>query len=225
MLASDLNNPEFVNPTNPDDALQVEFYDYESIDDWKTQEKNDGTIYRKPKCPFIRINTPGNVLNIIERPADARDVKRFPRQWMFYQIQTGALASGDNLPGYKIADWHELDHTTQEKLRYLGFVTVEQLAMATDSQIQAVGMGADGMRIRARKFVQERNRAEVNGAVAERDEKIAEQGKQIAMLAEKLDQALSFLAQQAERPAEPKQKRAYTKKQKEAPSSDQQVQA
>jgi len=219
MLASDDNNPAFMNPINPDDLMQVEFFDYAAEDTWKTQEKNDGTIYRKAECPFVRINKPGDVLNIIERPADGRDIKRFPRQWMYYQMQTGQIADGMNVPGFQIESWDELDHATKHKLRFLRFVTVEQLAGATDSQLQAIGMGADGLRIRARKALQARNRVEIDSAVAERDAKIAAQGEQIAELSGKLEQVLTALAAQAEHPGEERQKRPYNRKSQEQPEA------
>lgn len=191
MLASDDNNPEFSNPKDPDSLLHVEFYDYKALDDWETREK--GTkIYRK-ECPFIRIQVPGNNLNIIERPADGRDVLRFPKQWLYYQMQTGKIADGADVPGWKIDEWDELDHATKHKLKFLRFVTVEQLAGATDAQIQGIGMGADGIRVRARQALQARNRKDVDSAVAERDATIKAQGEQLAAMQKQMAEMMALM--------------------------------
>ena len=76
MLASDLNNPEFSNPMNPDTVVHAEFYDHAALDTWATQEK--GIKVYKPECPFIRISIPGNDKSIVERPADGSDGSREP---------------------------------------------------------------------------------------------------------------------------------------------------
>jgi hypothetical protein len=193
LLASDDQNPEFVNPKNPDDALHVEFFDYAALDDWETQKM--GTKIYKKECPFVRMQIPGNNLNIIERPADGRDVNRFPRQWMYYQMQTGKIADGSSVPGWQIDEWNGIELETKRKLKFLRFATVEQLAGATDSQIQAIGMGADGLRIQARKALRERNRRDVDSAVAERDVKIKEQGEQITAMQAQMAEMMELMRQ------------------------------
>lgn len=202
MLASDLNNPNFVNPTNPDDALQVEFYDFAAPDDWGTRENYEKGIPEKKfrkECPFVRISIPGNNLNVVERAADGRDINRFPKQWLFYQMQTGKIADGQNVPGWQIDEWAELDHTTKHKLKFLRFVTVEQLAGATDSQIQQIGMGAEGLRIRAREALKLRQRSEIDAAVKERDTRLVESESKMAAMQTQMTEMMELMQAQNQR--------------------------
>lgn len=205
MLASDLNNPQFANPTNPDDALQVEFYDFAAPDDWGTRENYEKGIPEKKfrkECPFIRISIPGNNLNVVERAADGRDILRFPKHWLFYQMQTGKIADGQSVPGWQIDEWGDLDASTKHKLKFLRFVTVEQLAGATDSQIQQIGMGAEGLRVRARDALKLRQRSEIDAAVKERDARLVESETQMTEMKVQMAEMMALLQAQNARLAE-----------------------
>ena len=63
MLDSDVNNA--------DSMLDVRFYDRQGSD-----------------VPFVRIQVPGNVLNIRDRPATEADKMKFSRQWIHYQMNS-----------------------------------------------------------------------------------------------------------------------------------------
>lgn len=191
MLASDLNNKDFSNPSNPDDLLQVEFYDHAALDTWKTQKTGIKTYAKE--CPFIRIAIPGNDKTRIERPADGRDVKRFPRQWMHYQMMTGKIANAENVPGWQLEDWSDLGEEQVRNLKFLRFYTVEQLAGANDVQIQGIGMGGLALRERAKKALAEKNAKVVNDAVAERD-------KEISALKEQMQQLMAMVQGKEEAP-------------------------
>lgn len=171
MLASDLNNPEFIGPKNPDDILHIEFYDHAALDTWKTQQT--GIKSYKDSCPFIRIAIPGNPNLTVERPADGKDTKRWPRQWLFFQMQTGKIANAENVPGWQLDQWAELGEEQVRQLKFLRFYTVEQIAGANDAQIQGIGMGGQGLREKAKRALAERNGAAVSEEVKARDEKIA----------------------------------------------------
>lgn len=171
MLASDLSNPEFVGAKNPDDILHIEFYDHAALDTWKTQ--TTGIKSYKDECPFIRIAIPGNPNLTVERPADGKDTRRWPRQWLFYQMQTGKIANAENVPGWQLEQWDELGEEQVRQLKFLRFYTVEQIAGANDAQIQGIGMGGQGLREKAKRALHERNGAAVSEEVKARDEKIA----------------------------------------------------
>jgi len=171
MLASDLDNPEFLGPKNPDEVLHVEFYDHAALDTWKTNDT--GIKSYKESCPYVRISIPGNPHSMIERAADGRDTLRFPRQWLHFQMQTGKIANAENVPGWQIDQWPELDGEQVRNLKHLRFYTVEQIAGANDAQIQGIGMGGNGLREKAKRAIAERNGAMVNQEVKARDEKIA----------------------------------------------------
>ena len=64
-LDSDINNA--------DAQLHVEFY-----------TKDDGANQGKP---YVRIMAPGDKTNIIDQPMRDDHKERFPRQWLYYQMQ------------------------------------------------------------------------------------------------------------------------------------------
>lgn len=202
-LASDLDNKEFVGAQNPDDMLSVEFYDYAALDSWKTNET--GIKAYKTECPYVRISVPGNPHSLIERPADGRDTKRFPRQWLHFQMQTGKIANAENVPGWQIDQWPELEAEQVRNLKHLRFYTVEQIAGANDAQIQGIGIGGMGLREKAKRAVADRNGAAVSQEVKARDEKIAD-------LEAKMERLMAML----ERPAAEPAKRGRKPKETEA---------
>lgn len=203
MIASDLNNPEFSGAINPETMLHVEFYNHAALDTWETEKTGIKTYLKE--CPFIRIAIPGNDKTVIERPADTRDTNRFPMQWLRFQMATGMIANAENVPGWQIEDWSELNGEQVRQLKFLRFYTVEQLAGANDVQIQSIGMGGLGLREKARKSLAEKNASAVNSAVAERDQKIAE-------LETKLNLVLAMIEQPDESSETEAPKRKYTRK-------------
>ncbi len=204
MLASDLNNPEFIGPVNPDDMLSVEFYDYEELD--THTYKTTGEKKYKAICPFVRISIPGNKDTIIERPAEGRDAVKWPRQWARYQMETGRAANPSDVPGWPIEEWLELVEDEKRMLKHLRFYTVEQVAGASLSQIQVIGMGGQGLVQRAKKAIQERNGAKVNEEVARRDAEIAELKDNMARLMAMMTAQTE--AQEPRKPGRPKQTEA-----------------
>ena len=60
---------------NADEQLQVEFYLAKEVD-----PKWDGK-------PFVRINIPGDKTTIIEQPMTEDHKKRFPRQYLYFQMK------------------------------------------------------------------------------------------------------------------------------------------
>lgn len=207
MLASDLNNPEFTGAQNPDSLVQVEFYNYAALDTWKTNET--GIKSYKDECPYIRISIPGNQNSIIERPATGSDTKRWPRQWLVFQMQTGMIANAENVPGWQLDEWSELGQEQVRQLKFLRFYTVEQIAGASDAQIQGIGMGGQGLREKAKRALAEKNGAAVNQEVKARDEKIEALAAENAEIKEKLNRVLEMMsagqAEPARRGRKPKQ--------------------
>lgn len=178
-LASDLDNPEFAGARNPNEMLAVEFYDHAALDKWET-EKTGIKTYRT-ECPFVRISIPGNGLSTVERPAEVGDTKRFPREWLVYQMSKGGLGN-DASAGWKLQEWEEMNPEQVRQLNYLRFFTVEQLAAANDVQIQGIGMGGQGLREKAKAALAARNSKSANDEVAKRDAEIAELKEQMAQL-------------------------------------------
>ena len=173
MLASDLNNPEFTNPSNPDSQLFVDFFWHEP--EGSAPEPASVPQGRLPKMPYIRIMAPGNDKSVIETPVREDHKARWPQKWLAWQMREGLIegASAD-VPGWKLTEWDALNEQQRRELEYLRFTTVEQLAGASDAQLQRLGMGGIGLRLKAREAVKNRNEAEIRKATQAQANEIAE---------------------------------------------------
>jgi hypothetical protein len=72
-----------------------------------------------------------------------------------------------------------------EEMQILKFQTVEQIATASDSQLQRVGMGATGLRERARNYISSVNRKESSSELEETKKQLATLTAQMSSLMEK----------------------------------------
>lgn len=162
-LDSDINNA--------DAQLYVEFYTRDS-------GPNEGKTY-------VRIQAPGDKTNILEQPLRDDHKERFPRQWLHYQIQQNEGAASQI--GTPLSQWHkdtpeDINRDQIAELNILKFVTVEQLALASDAQLQRIGMGGVGLRERARQYLNRKNRSEANAELDETKKQLAELQAQMASL-------------------------------------------
>lgn len=137
--------------SNADAQLHVEFYEHDKEGPWKGK-------------PFVRIVVPGDKTNVIDQPARDDHKRRFQRQWLFFQMKN----SEGQVIGTPMSVWHqerpeELTDGQLQELVILKFQTVEQIATASDNQIMRLGMGAAGLRERARSFLSSKN-AQTSGA-------------------------------------------------------------
>lgn len=164
MLDSDVNNA--------DSQLHVEFYTVDA-DPYKGQT-------------FVRIMAPGDKTNIIDQPAREDHKVRFPRQWLYYQMQQNESAAGQI--GTPLSQWYadaptDINRDQIAELNILKFVTVEQLALASDSQLQRVGMGGVGLREKARLYLNRKNRSDANAELEKTKQQLADLQAQMAALA------------------------------------------
>lgn len=172
MLASDANNPDFTNPTNPDDVLHVEFFWREPVLWWQTKEQ--GKEVRGARTPFVRIMRPGDQTSILETAVRDDHKARWPQKWLAWQIREGMVEGSGDVPGWKLEDWPVVKESQLHELKFLRFSTVEQLAGASDSQIQRLGVGGLGLREQARAAMKERSRAEYKDELDAKDKMIAD---------------------------------------------------
>lgn len=136
--------------SNADAHLHVEFYENKSQPD-------------NPR-PFVRIIIPGDKTSMIDQPVRDDHKRRFPRQWLHFQ----SLNADSQVIGTPLALWQrerpgEFTEGQLMELQILKFQTVEQIAQASDTQIMRLGMGAAGLRERARGFLSAKN-AQLSGA-------------------------------------------------------------
>jgi hypothetical protein len=158
---------------NADSHLFVEFYVFDK-DPYKDQ-------------PFIRIMVPGDKTNVVEQPVRDYHKERFPRQWLHFQMQNNQVAA----IGRPLVDWHkdrpeEINDMQLAELQIMKFQTVEQVATASDSQLQKVGMGAAGLRERARSYLMNVNKTANKSELDETKRELEELKAQMAaFMAEK----------------------------------------
>ena len=151
-LATDLDNRDFVGAQNPDDLLTVRFYkeampnQYQSV--LQGRPIFDDVI-------LISIMTPGNQLSEIIRYATNLDKIKFKRQWDFFEATQG---SGDQMQhGTPLEQWPLLSKGQAAMLKAIKFFSIEQIAGASDEQLQGMGMhggmSAYILRDKARAFL------------------------------------------------------------------------
>lgn len=192
MVASDLNNPAFVGPINPDTLLHVEFYWHEQEDVHKSEAA--GKIVRLPKQPYIRIQNPGDKTSIVESPVFERHKARWPDKWLYWQIKEGLIEGAADVPGWKIEEWTHLQPEQVRELKFLRFSVVEQVAGASDEQIQKLGMGGLALREAARIALRARMGAEVREEMNKKEAQISALQKENAEMKEKFAKFEAFMA-------------------------------
>ena len=186
-LATDLNNPHFVGAQNPDSMLAVEFYWHEP--ELVHESEQAGTLVKGPKTQYVRIQAGGDHTSIMECPVREEHKRRWPDKWLYWQIQEGLVnQAGGDVPGWKLEEWTRLSPEQLRDLKYHRFSVVEQLAGASDAQVQRIGMGGLSLREEARQALRARMGAETKAAIEAKDAEIATlkatQEAQAAQLAE-----------------------------------------
>ncbi len=209
MLASDLNNPEFVGARNPDSGLHVEFYMFEPIDKWES-EKKSGEEQRRvtvklPSIPFIKIMIPGDKTSEFTTAVTEAHKQRFPREWLAWQISEGLIGGEEDIPGWKLKEWDVLSEDMVRELTYMRFQTVEQLAGASDKQIQGIGIGGLGLREQARVALRNKMGAETKEAIEKHESENQALRDQMAAMQEQMAQLLSLQSEGKKGPGRPKQ--------------------
>jgi len=176
-LASDLNNTDFANPINPDTLLSVEFYMYEPIDKWESDKKSydEGrkVVIKKDEQPYVRIMKPGDSTSIITQPVREDHKRRFPREWLYFQQSNGLIDEGQ-IAGWKIEDWEHLNSEQIRDLKHMRFYTVEQIAGASDSSIQGMGIMGPGLREAAKKALRATLQNQIKDSEEKKDKQIAD---------------------------------------------------
>jgi len=156
---------------NADEKLNVEFYTCKLAGQYEGK-------------PFVRICLPGDQTTVIDQPVRDDHRRRFPRQWLYYQMQN----TGDGPAiGTPLLDWHrdrptEFSRSQLDELLVLKFQVVEQVATASDRQLERIGMGGIGLREKARSYLSVRNQSEADRKVAALEAKLAEMSEFMAKM-------------------------------------------
>lgn len=161
----------------------VRFYQKEVLHEYNTQQEGRPIYYM---ADFVRIEIPGNQFSIIDTFANQDHKDRYPVQWAKYQNEKRELGD-DDIAGTMLRDWSLLTAAQVKELKHYHFYTVEQVANASDDQINRitmiVGMGGHAFREKAQNYLKRAKDSEVFDAQAEelrkRDEQIAELQRQM----------------------------------------------
>lgn len=191
LMATDANNANFAGAFNPDDALTVVFYRN------AVQNEYESTVQARPiyeDVDYVRIITPGDQFTIIDQPVNEVHKARFPRQWNQF-LQSGQ--SGETMNGTPLSEWTQMSPAQVRMLNGLNFFTVENIAHASDQQINNIGMagGMSGYVLRdlARAYLtRAKEHAQDGRMVAElqkRDDIIAEMAAKLQAMQEAIEKS------------------------------------
>jgi len=167
-----------------EDLLMVAFYP-RSVQDPHKSEKAGRPIFVKKD--YVKIQHPGESLNVIDREASDIDKARFRRQWL--QYQEGIEQIPDGTPMNLL-----FPHSPEicEMLRGYKIHNVEQLAKLTAHGIETLGIGAVDWVEKAKKYLVSAAKGvdhhQFEKAMKEKDAQIATMQRQLTEFAALLAQ-------------------------------------
>ena len=135
LLPSDDANPDFVGARDPDQTLFVRFYQKTRKNNFLTA-KEGRPIFED--VDFVIIQVPGDKNFNLDVPVNETHKQRFPKHWAHY-LNSKRTDSGGQI-GTPLSEWTLLTRSQSEELKYLGFLTVDSIANASDAQLQSLGM-------------------------------------------------------------------------------------
>jgi hypothetical protein len=159
-----------------DDKLIVGFYKKSVLNQARSRELGKPVHEGRD---FVKIQHPGETLNVVDRPVKDDDMHRWPRQWHSYQ--QGVRQTPDGVP---INLLFPAKPEIETMLRGYNIHTVEQLAGLSGDAISTVGMGAQEWVNAAQRYMERANKGvnhhQFEKALADKDQRIATLERQIA---------------------------------------------
>jgi hypothetical protein len=135
LLPSDDANTDFTGAHNPDTRLSVLFF-RKAIQNNFQSEAQGRPIF--DEADFVRINIPGDQLLTVETFVREDHKKKYPLQWAHYQNkQDGDQRLVGKTP---INQWPRLSVAQVAELQHMKFLSVEDIANASDGMLQNIGM-------------------------------------------------------------------------------------
>jgi hypothetical protein len=179
-----------MSTSQSDAVLAVRFYQKEYELAFQTTQENRPMYEMRD---FVRIEVPGNQLSIIDTLANEDHKRRFPLQWAAYQNSKGR--DTDAVQGTLMRDWSIINAAQVKELEHYRFYTVEQVANASDLQLQTIGMVAGmspiSFREKARAYLSNAKGSAVVMQQAEelarRDAKIQAQEDRLREMAQQME--------------------------------------
>lgn len=165
----------------------VRFYEKEVLNGFKSEQENR-PIY--DMVDFVRIEIPGNALSIIDTIAGEHHKQQYPMQWARYQNER----TDDKIEGTLLRDWALLRASQVKELNHFQFYTVEQVANASDQQVNSVsmivGMGGHAFRDKARQYLKV---AKDSALVQHQNEELGKRDAEIEALKQQMQELMMSL--------------------------------
>lgn len=128
-----------------DSQLTVNFYNKSVRNPLKSR---DAGLPVHDLVPHVRIQTPGEHLNVIDRPIQDADKMRWPRQYDAYLHNQTQIPEGTPIDLMFVNAPHVADN-----LRGHGVHTVQQLANLSAHALLTIGMGAQEYQNKAKSYI------------------------------------------------------------------------
>ena len=162
-----------------DERLAVRFFQKDEPNEYQSAQQGRPISNMRD---FIRIEIPGDSTTIIETFVNDDHKKRFPLQYAHF-LNEKSEGIEMEAQGTLLRDWSLLTSAQAKELKHFKFYTVEQVASASDQQIQAlgmlVGMHPFSFRDKAKAYLLQ---AKDSAVVMQQAEEIRKRDQQIADL-------------------------------------------
>ena len=136
---------------NSDQALMVRFYKREQEIPFKSEQEGRPILQM---VDYVRIEVPGDRLNVIDTYVDPGHKKRFAQHWAAYQAEQQV----DHIEGTLLTQVPFMTQAAAMELRHFKFYTAEQGAMASDAQLAnigaSIGMSGFAFREKCRAYIE-----------------------------------------------------------------------
>lgn len=169
-----------------DDKLIVGFYKKSVLNAARSRAEGK-PIYEGRD--FVKIQHPGETLNVVDRPAHDGDKQRWPQKWS--QYERGVTQIPDGVPLNQLfPDKPQI----VDMMRGYNIHTVEQLANLSGDAISTVGMGCQEWVNAAARYMERVEKGishhQFEKAIGERDRQISTLTRQVGELTAQLAQVL-----------------------------------
>jgi len=140
---------------------------------------------------YVDIRAPGDRLGGVCRPAEMKDIQRFPEHYRLFKTRT----SEQPLQGTPLSEWPLITRSQAEELAFMNVKTVEQLAAMSDG-LSGKMMNFHSMKRKANEWLEV---SKDNAAAMQLKEELHKRDQEIELL----KQQLAALALQVNSPAQP----------------------
>ena len=174
-----------------DNQMIVGFYPKSIVNVAKSKEKGRRICETKD---FVKIQHPGETLNIVDRPATPQDKARWPRQWAQYS------QGRDQIPdGIPISLLFPSQPHIADMLVGYGVHTIEQCANLSGNAINTIGMGGQDWVNKAKSYLMQAEKGvnvhKFEKTIEEKDRQIATLTRQVSELSAQVQKVLSLQPQ------------------------------